>query len=274
MNYRANRKTGLWRPSEKPLFGSTIIENHPLAKGLIGRWLLNTSGGSIAYDLTKNKHDGSLRNMDASAWSLAQGYGLSFDGSTTWVDVADTALLSNLDNLTVSAWINIRNINAADESTVIGKWSQTANLREFLFELTPAGAISFSPASGATITGSILSENRWYHVAATYDLNTVSIYVDGSLDNSGVSARAIRDSDFRLSFGARLQVAVDQFFDGFIDDISLYNRVLGADEIFSLSREPYSMIEVPYRIWSDGAIIAPYPISIVPTAMIMMRGGK
>ena len=42
-------------PTQKPPLGSIIDWSHPLARGLVGCWLLNEGGGDAIYDMVENR---------------------------------------------------------------------------------------------------------------------------------------------------------------------------------------------------------------------------
>ena len=72
------------------------------------------------------------------------------------------------------------------------------------------------------------------HVAATNDITgSQTIYVNGVADATGTLSRATSDAPVPITIGGRSLVedSEDQFFDGQIDDVRIYNRVLSAAEV-------------------------------------------
>jgi len=72
----------------------------------------------------------------------------------------------------------------------------------------------------------------FYHIVATYDGNTMSLYLNGEL----VGNRSVSSST--LSGGKRIQLSapgqgVDNF-DGLLDDIGTYGRALTPEEVMFL----------------------------------------
>ena len=84
-----------------------------------------------------------------------------------------------------------------------------------------------------------LNTDEWYHVAATWDLDTLSLYINGNLNNSGANTVGpVRQTDGRLIIGAQLSEPYNDSyghvgFDGIIDEVAVYDRVLDADEVLS-----------------------------------------
>jgi hypothetical protein len=80
-----------------------------------------------------------------------------------------------------------------------------------------------------------LKTNTWYHVAVTFESGLVSIYINGSLDNSGnIELTALPNRGSRvLRFGDD-QPGGQEYFNGSIDDIRIYKRALSESEIQQL----------------------------------------
>ena len=83
--------------------------------------------------------------------------------------------------------------------------------------------------------------NRWQHVVATWDGSqdgsNIHLYVDGvPVDGSAVdgSGSAFDDSGTPLTVGNRAG-DLARGFNGGIDEVQVYNRVLTASEIHSLA---------------------------------------
>ena len=75
------------------------------------------------------------------------------------------------------------------------------------------------------------TDGEWHHVAATYDGTSASLYLDGSIVASSAFAGDVGDSStWRIgAYGA----TPTGFYGGTIDDVRIYDRALGADQIAS-----------------------------------------
>jgi hypothetical protein len=73
-----------------------------------------------------------------------------------------------------------------------------------------------------------LSRGRWSYLAVTYDGATVRIYVNGVLTGTRARTAAIasRRGPLRVGGGVR-----GQSFRGRLDDVRIYGRVLGSEQI-------------------------------------------
>jgi hypothetical protein len=83
-------------------------------------------------------------------------------------------------------------------------------------------------------TGS-LSDDKWHHVAATFDQGAggeVDLYIDGQLSSSGVNNAAWSwQPGQEIELGLSHNTNSFQAFNGWLDDVRIYNRVLTAAEV-------------------------------------------
>jgi hypothetical protein len=86
-------------------------------------------------------------------------------------------------------------------------------------------------ANTATYGGAALTTGVWYHIVGWHDsvANTVNITVDNGTVYSTATAIAPSDSTSSFRLGARHTTA-EAFFDGLIEDVRFYKRVLTAEE--------------------------------------------
>lgn len=90
------------------------------------------------------------------------------------------------------------------------------------------------PWSHSLIASQPLPLDQWTHVAATFDNQTMRLYLNGKeVANRERQGFITRGSDFFVgSFDARERHA----FQGLLDDVRVYRRVLSADEIAKLAQ--------------------------------------
>jgi hypothetical protein len=89
--------------------------------------------------------------------------------------------------------------------------------------------------SGAIATGDIgLNDGNWHHVVDVQRSKTDrELYVDNI--SRGTDTTSIGTSSLnRTTIGARRTATTGNYFNGIIDDVRVYNRALGIDEIEAL----------------------------------------
>ncbi|MCH8330166.1 MAG: T9SS type A sorting domain-containing protein [Bacteroidetes bacterium] len=101
------------------------------------------------------------------------------------------------------------------------------------------GRIAFVYGNGSSFpevfsTTNVL-DNSWHFIVGTLDGITLKIYIDGSLEGSlpytGTPAGNTRDVNIGASWGGGL---FTRFFDGLIDEVTLYDRALSDAEILAI----------------------------------------
>jgi hypothetical protein len=75
-----------------------------------------------------------------------------------------------------------------------------------------------------------LNLNQWYHIAATFDSdnNAQRLYLNGALEATGTQATGATGTTWSKAFIGRVG---NQFLNGFIDEVSVFSRVLTATDI-------------------------------------------
>jgi hypothetical protein len=100
-----------------------------------------------------------------------------------------------------------------------------------------AGTFStFASSQNAFVVG------EWHHVLVTDNAGTVTVYIDGLLDSNNLSYTKSGTYTFQnTSIGAWLRGAtggtptINNQFNGLIDDVAIYNEILGSPQIAALA---------------------------------------
>ncbi len=81
------------------------IQNNASTLGLVAQWSFDDGSGTTAQDDSGNGHAGAISN---TTWSTTGKYGgaLTFNGTNSWVAVADAASLDLTTGMTIEAWVN------------------------------------------------------------------------------------------------------------------------------------------------------------------------
>jgi len=99
------------------------------------------------------------------------------------------------------------------------------------------GKLAFS-SSGIKpcLSDSVVTDGAWHHGAVTFDGENLRMYVDGQLQKQVIPCRAAiaaiaDDLTIGMNRSTPSPREKDQSFDGMIDELMVFNRVLSADEI-------------------------------------------
>ena len=155
------------------------------------------------------------------------GYSLGFDGEDQ-LRVVSNPSINITGALTIEAWIKP---NATKNQSILNKFSnKTIPNRGYELSLNDAGKIKFAINGIVLLSNSSYELGTWTHIAVTYNTTSgMSIYINGVLDNSYTTNGAITVAvvDY-LYIGF---ISTDQFFNGSLDEIRLWNKEKTIDEI-------------------------------------------
>jgi len=215
---------------------------------LIGHWGLDENSGNIAND-TLGNHNGSLINYTSNSWTSGPIDGaLGFDGSDDYVSMGDVSAYENLEQITISAWINLTQ-NVSDRHFVFGK--------EFVFKIDMEyqkvrfllGSDWDNWSGDRQTSQTTLSLNQWYHVAATYDGQYKRIYINGENTDTMYAPISgdIGSSSHDVTIGSHYSSTDGyvKFFKGYIDDVAIFNEALSQEDIVNAMTNGAASIPEP-----------------------------
>jgi hypothetical protein len=110
--------------------------------------------------------------------------------------------------------------------------------KEVPFALSTYNGGQFQISSTATISaGGNINDGQWHHLAATYDGSEMRVYVDGVLENTSTDYSGLLPLDtFPVWIGKHYDSAnTSGYFNGAIDEVQIYDRVLSAEQIRALN---------------------------------------
>ncbi len=214
----------------------TVIPCSPAPSGLVDWW----PGEGNANDIVGTNNGTLVGGVSYAAGEVGQAF--SFDGTSGYVAIPDSPSLDSLiTNITIELWMKSGQTNAnSDWKGIVTKGNSTA------WQLkAESGAKTLNWCFGTSVNSYQLTGTRnvndeqWHHVAATYDGTNMFIYVDGTLDASQAATGLIVPNSDLVCIGANSKAYVPScgcqepgyFFNGLIDEVSIYNRALTASEI-------------------------------------------
>ena len=169
-----------------------------------------------------------------------KGQGYSFNGTSDYINCGNNINTSN--PMSVAMWIKMDQYST-DGNTGSVLINNYTNLKGWIFSVVgnstgTSGKLSYRAHDGSTSKSCTAVENlrlnKWYHVAATYDGHTMSIYVNGDLKNTAVFDNAVAPASFPMTLG-KASWYNGLYFDGIMDDVRIYNYALSKREISELS---------------------------------------
>ena len=197
--------------------------------GLVGLWLFDEGSGTVAKDSSGNGHDGEIKGAQ---WGTGKfDGGLVFDGD-------DMVIVPDNDGLDLTSFTLAASIKVDGQS---GKWQIIASKenrnptqRNYgMFCNINTGVIhySFTTSSGwkSFDAKTVVTDNQWHYVAATYEKPNFRMYLDGEVDAEVAPDTAPDNTDNVLFIGG-CDIG-DYWMTGIIDEVVLFNDALSQDEI-------------------------------------------
>lgn len=208
----------------------------------VAHWMLDDGTGTTAVD-SAGSNDGTLLN--GPTWVAGQiGDALRFDGSNDRVDVGTFDVTGS--GLTLMVWFNADALPDAVDPRIVSKASSTAAADAWwqLSILTSSGNRNIrlrTKAGGTTSTlvdsSTNLNTGEWYFAVGTYDAGTgdMKLYLNGvEVASQGHPVGGAVDTSGSVPVAIGANGSTEQFFDGILDDVRVYDRALSASEISDL----------------------------------------
>ena len=217
--------------------GAAASRADVVTSGLAGWWKFDERGGNKASDSSGRGQDGNVRGAVWQPTGGKHGGALRFDGRTSHVVLPRVVQ----DDFSIAFWMRTTQNGGTN-----GKWwdgrglvdAEVPNNREDFGTSLVRDRFGFGV--GSSVNDTVLSKVRvndgvWHHVAATREKATgaMKLYVDGDLDGERNGSKNSLTRASRITVGC-LQTN-GNFFEGLIDDVRIYERVLSGDEVAAIA---------------------------------------
>ncbi len=228
-------------------FSSAFTSNaNDLTNGLVSYWPLNVINGD------NTTSDGSFANHltvvgSPSVAPGTNGNAIVFNGTSQYLSIshgtANTATglpIYSTGGYTVCLWVK----GAAQTAKYLFTEGSTASNNQLLLLQSGNAAgnntkldVLLRNDNNTTLLNHVVStavvfNNAWHHIAWTDDNGVCKMYVDGNLDSSFAYTNNNSSFSFNTTaVGALVRASASGFFNGTIDDVAVWERVLTASEI-------------------------------------------
>jgi len=256
--------------------------------GLVGSWHFSEGAGTIAADSSGYGNDGTASGTTVVTGK--SGNGLLFNGLNAYVDLGNAPALDVADG-TISMWVYINALPASEKREYIwNNWGLSTD--QIGLGLDNTGKVVFlqyisnSPSSVYSPSATVAAGN-WYHIVASWGSGGMRLYVNNVSKGSNAATG-------HWGFGNYATVRIggssvtSAYFNGTIDEVRIYNRVISGQEISDLYSatkarldsadlrftQMYSVYEVPISVSGTGSNLTDYQVLINitnPTILSHMR---
>ena len=236
----------------------------------------------VAYwPLNGNVNDESGNNLNGAIYgdphyvTGVSGQALDFDGIDDYMKISDDEEFT-LSDFTISAWIKWEGDPDAQGSwAIVSNWANGYSSEHYGLRM---GTISASPDHNHGVfyyddgtawdwvyyLKNELSDGLWHNIVGTLKSGDVAkIYFDGTLfetDNSSIPTLIDPTDDLYIARDGYGESSGDVgHWNGIIDEVRIYNRVLTEEEIIAIYNETDNLLKINNKAFNSELIINVYP---------------
>ena len=194
-------------------------------------------------DSSKNALDGKSKNGTITTSESKINRSARFDGSNyiSSGDILNDIFGSNNNSFTITAWIKPEELkenhtNHNTKNTFVTKASDSHN-DNLELGVNPDGSLHLyldtKEEDSFADFGSGISVGNWYFIAISYDDGVVKAYIDNQeyINNSTWTGSTEIDQAVGSPFSIGASLHEDNYFNGFIDEVKVFDRALDKSEI-------------------------------------------
>jgi len=213
------------------------VQNN-LATNMVSRWKLDEESGTEAKDSWGTNNGTTISDIIfKSGNDCVTGGCYEFNGITSYVEILDSQEMRMTQGGTITAWIYPRSLGELNVGRIIDKSTATSGANGYIFYILGSPRLSINTHDGTTATSTSSSANtlilnQWNFVTVTLNNLGRHIYVNGVNVTSGSGDETGLPPDVAgaVRIGNRAG-ATDRTFDGYIDDVRIYNAALSSSQV-------------------------------------------
>ena len=204
------------------------LPNYVSANGLLAWYAFNANGNDASVNANHATNFGAAFISDRNGNTSAAA---GFNGSSQYMQVAaPNFTFSENGSFTYAVWVNKANTNIG-----VFLMSGTTAGGNFISLMQGQSDIKFGTnmqQSAWTWASGVLSVNTWDHFVATYDNKVMNLYKNGVFQSTATYPyTGASTATLPLYIGRGVS---GSFYEGSLDDVGIWNRVLTQSEIIDL----------------------------------------
>jgi hypothetical protein len=208
--------------------------------------------GGTAKDLSGNENHGELKGAEWVEGKFGSAVEVKKDGDRIVMPLSPTLDLT--DELTVEAWVKTSSVAVRTDIVSKHEGGGYALIIDEggVFRASFHIAGSYTPARSA----SKLEADKWYYLAATYDGESLKVYIDGELEGETPAQGEVTSTDVPLVVGGNSGPGGEvssYFYRGVVDELRVSDIARTPDEVV-LAMELSSPVYPSGRLantWAD-----------------------
>ena len=257
--------------SNNPPTSNGIFPNISInTSGLVGLWYFNNESGygennSLVRDFSPDvnaQRAGSVRYNGTCSGTTCPLYNFTstklgranmwFDGSNDYVNISST-VISSQNNSSISLWFNPTQDGVDSDAGLYSEIATDGNGYHVMgISGTKAEFCIYNGVWNCIAGSSVFKASAWYHMVATLSASGIKIYVNGVLEGSSSYNTKTTETIVGASIGSTGPTeAAPEWFNGFIDEVSVWNRTLSSAEISQLYKRGAYRLNISTRSCDD-----------------------
>jgi hypothetical protein len=240
----------------------------------VSSWKLDETSGTTALDSWGSNHGEHTSGVAVGTPGLVStGHSADYDGARGWTVINSSASLNVTSAITLEAWARPDTLpsSSASTRTILRKDGQ------YLLRLLSNGAVVFrlwigGAAREVVTSAGTIAPGGIYHLVATYDGASQTIYVNGAAIVTRAQTGTISTTANPLIIGASSSGGIYDLFDGRLDNVTLYSSAVTASWVADrynqgLCRPAFGGFDVgswPPGCWRPYGETSPFNQSLPP----------
>ena len=213
------------------LASTAQIPSYVPTNGLVGYWSFNGN----ANDISGNGNNGTVNGATLTSDRFGNpnsAYHFTLANSNYIICLGNNIPIGSTSS-TMSIWFNavgFSNSGASRAMLSFGKWN--VNQARYIGQRGGSSSlITYAQLGNDKNCTLNYTLNTWYHFVSTYDSGVVKIYINSNLLGT-YTITGTATAAGNIYFGSH--PSLGDFFDGDLDDASIYNRALSQAEISAI----------------------------------------
>lgn len=208
-----------------------------------------------AYDESGNSNDPSIAKVSYTADRFGNSNSAcSFNGKNNFIRIPDHPSLNFNSTFTISAWVMVKDFydgpchgnriimkgySNTDSSNYLLTFDDNhyTNGRNCATKRPDEKHEAFYAPFVKPLPGKYVIKDKWYLLTITYDGHEVILYADCEIAGKGEVSNNSFSNDEDLFFGKLDNQQYPYWFNGLLDEVRFYNRVLTKEEITALCNQ-------------------------------------
>ena len=212
-------------------------------EGLVAYYKLDGTSGPVVDETGNNNGV----NYEAARGVTGKvGSAFDFDGINDYVSIpysSDFAYTIGQDDITVSAWVYPFDKDNPDHGAIYSDRAAGNDVAALVMAINQGYFYlgGWSPTATDYSVPQVLvpSNNQWYLMTAVFNSTEAKLYINGDLESStSLTGVSLANGGTGMLLGKAQGGYWENYFDGKIDEVKIWNRALSASEVKSLFQNP------------------------------------